>query len=546
MRYRNPLTELHTHSVINQVPIRENWNLFETDLAIQEALNREGAGWATEICSKFGGVLGTEEMDEHARLANVHSPVLRSFNARGARIDAVDFHPSYHHIFRTARSHQTHSVAWTAERGGHVAHTVLEYLLGQVEGGICCPMTMTYAVLPALKNHSDLYKQLAPKLLSSKYDPRMCPISEKSAITMGMAMTEKQGGSDVRANQTVAQFVSGDRYTLKGHKWFCSAPMSDAFLTLAQLPEGLSCFFVPRWLEDGRRNPIYIQRLKDKLGNRSNASAEIEYHDTEAILIGPAGRGVPTIIDMVHHTRLDCAMAAVGLMRRAIVEAVYHANHRSAFGGRLIDKPLMKNVLADMIVEQEAAVMMVMRIARAYDSHSQSDQQFARLGVAIAKYWTNKRCSALVNEAMECLGGAGYIEESILPRLYREAPLNGIWEGSGNVICLDVLRTIIKSPEALDVLHAEVASACQQNPTLGDRLRQTLKQIQSANPEVQARRIVENLALILQGSLLMTHGHPEVAKAFLSNRFDASGLAYGTLGLDIDLDCILGRYSSVY
>ena len=546
MRYREPITDLPTHQVTNQVPLREDWNLFETDMALQEALNREGGAWGVEACQNFGAHLGTEEMDTHARAANVYSPVLRTFNQRGERIDAVDFHPSYHHLFQTAKAHQVHSIAWTAPQGGHVVHTALEYLFGQVEGGVCCPVTMTYAVLPALEHHPELYAQLAPKLTSTIYDPRMVPISEKEGITMGMAMTEKQGGSDVRANQTLASKISGDRYRLQGHKWFCSAPMSDAFLTLAQAPEGLSCFFVPRWLEDGRRNPFYIQRLKDKLGNRSNASAEIEYHNTEAILVGAPGRGVPTIIEMVHHTRLDCAMAAVGLMRRAIVEAVYHARYRKAFGGRLIDKALMQNVLADMIVEQEAALMMVMRIARAYDSPDAEAQLLARIGVAIAKYWTNKRCSMLINEAMECLGGAGYIEESILPRLYREAPLNGIWEGSGNVICLDVLRTIHKSPEALQALMNEIQPVCAQDERLQKRLRQTIAMLKSPHAEHQARRIVENLALVFQGTLMLQHGHAEVSKAFLSSHFDgAAGLAFGTLDSSIDTASILERYSLV-
>lgn len=545
MRYRHARTDLRTHKVLNQSPIREDWNVFSSDLAIQEAIKREGGGWAIGLATEFGLVLGTEEIHEHAENANRYPPVLKTFDRRGERIDAVDFHPAYHHLMTTAKEYGLHSMAWTEEDGGHVAHTVMEYLLGQIEGGVCCPITMTYAVLPALKNHPGLYDALAPKLRVKNYDPRMLPISEKTSITMGMAMTEKQGGSDVRANTTRAIHIDGDRYHLFGHKWFCSAPMSDAFLTLAQTQKGLSCFYVPRWTDDGERNPFYLLRLKDKLGNRSNASAEIEYDKTMGICVGEPGRGVQTIIEMVHHTRLDCAMAAVGIMRRAIVEAVYHCRYRSAFGGKLIEMALMKNVLADMIVEQEAALIMVMRIARAYDSPIPAQKKFSRLAVAIAKYWTNKRCSTLVNEAMECLGGGGYIEESILARLYREAPLNGIWEGSGNVICLDVLRSIKKSPQSLEIFFNEVNAAFLSEPRLALRKQMVMNLLKQPNAEHNARLIVEHLALLLQGALVIQYASPEISEAFIESRLSKAGFAFGTLNSKLDIDTIIDRYSHI-
>jgi putative acyl-CoA dehydrogenase len=453
-----PITRLPTHEVTNQPPPLEDYNLFELDAALDEGLKREGAASARERVRTFGGMLGSADVLKQGELANRHPPLLKTFDRFGQRIDEVEFHPAYHDLMRLGIEAGIHSIAWNDSRGGHVAHAALEYLLVQTEAGVCCPITMTYAAVPALHRQPEIAVQWVPKILANRYDPRSLPIEEKQGLTIGMAMTEKQGGSDVRANTSQATSVGSGRYRLTGHKWFCSAPMCDAFLTLAQAARGLTCFLVPRWQPDGARNPFFIQRLKDKLGNRSNASSEIEYQSTFAWRIGDEGAGVRTIIDMVHHTRLDTAIAAAGLMRQAFVQAAHHACHRSAFGRLLIDQPLMQNVLADMALESEAALLLSLRIARAYDESRGNEDAalFARLVVAIGKYWINKRTPNLVFEAMECLGGAGYVEESMLPRLYREAPLNGIWEGSGNVICLDVLRALQREPRSIDLFFDEV------------------------------------------------------------------------------------------
>ncbi|MDB6061869.1 MAG: aidB [Verrucomicrobiaceae bacterium] len=526
----SPITQLPTHAVSNQPPPLENINLFELDNALIEGLQREGAAAARDTLAVFGAQVGSEEILKAGELANRFPPQLKTFNRFGQRIDEVEFHPAYHGLMQLGLSAGIHSMAWSG--GSHVAHAASEYLLVQSEAGVCCPMTMTYAAIPVLGRHADLANTWLPKILANDYDAAVLPFSEKSALTIGMAMTEKQGGSDVRANTTRAQKISASEYRLTGHKWFCSAPMSDAFLTLAQTERGLTCFFVPRWQPDNTRDHFFIQRLKDKLSNRANASAEIEYSNTFAQLLGEEGHGVKTILEMVHHTRLDTCLAAAALMRQAFVQAAHHANYRSAFGKRLIEQPLMQNVLADMALESEAALLLTLRIARAYDeaAHDADAAQFARIAVAIGKYWVNKRTPNLVYEAMECLGGNGYVEESLLPRLYREAPLNSIWEGSGNVICLDVLRALAREPNSLTLLLAEIGVAVQDVRIA--RAVDTVKKLltKTAALENQARRLVETLALLLQSSLMLRYAPTINAEAFIESRLNGvGGFAYGVL-----------------
>ena len=547
---RDPTSQLDTHEVTNQPPPLVDYNLYDCDPVLREALHREGGGWAEEKVRAFGAVLGSEHSLALGEAANRFVPELHAFDRYGQRIDEVEFHPAYHELMALGIEHELHSIAWRAEQpGGHVVHTALEYLLIQVEAGVCCPLTMTNAAVPILRRNQPLAREWEPKILSSHYDPHAVPVFEKQGATIGMAMTEKQGGSDVRANTTRARELGacdqGQAFALTGHKWFCSAPMSDAFLTLANSDKGLSCFFVPRWRPGGNRNPILIQRLKDKLGNRSNASAEIEYKDTWAVLVGNEGEGVKTILEMVHHTRLDTALAAAGLMRQAVVQAVHHAEHRRAFQKRLIDQPLMQNVLADLALEWLAATIMVMRVARSYDETVASEEAglFARISVAVTKYWINKRLPALVYEAMECLGCAGYVEESILPRLYREAPLNSIWEGSGNVICLDVLRAIERTPASLEAFLAEVELARGSDRRLDaivDDIKNHLGGATEANPQWRARALVENMALALQASLVIRHTAPAIAEVFLESRLGPGrGHVYGTLPANCPFDDII-------
>jgi len=547
MAARDPIATFATHEVINQVPALESYNLFERDTALRDALHREGAGWAEGSVRDFGAIVGSERVIALGFAADRHEPELRTFDRQGRRVDEVDFHPAYHELMALALAHGLPSVAWTADRpGGHVVHTALTYLFIQAETGVCCPMAMTYAGVAALRNQPDLAAEWEPRLLSRDYDPRAIPAAEKTGATIGMAMTEKQGGSDVRANTTRAEAIGAGAFRLTGHKWFCSAPMSDAFLTLAYSEGGLSCFLAPRWCPDGSRNPILIQRLKDKLGNRSNASSEIEYDGTWARMVGEEGHGVRTILDMVHHTRLDTALAPAGMMRQALVQAIHHARHRSAFQRRLIQQPLMTNVLADLALECEAATALVMRVARAFDrsAEDKGEHAFARIAVAIAKYWLNKRVIGHIYEAMECLGGGGYVEESILPRLYREAPVNSIWEGSGNVICLDVLRALRREPGTRDALMAEIVAARGGDRRLDaaiDGLEALLAD--EAAWEPMARRLVETMALCLQGALLTRHAPPAVADGFCAARLsgDGGGRCYGTLPAGVAIDAIIAR-----
>jgi putative acyl-CoA dehydrogenase len=546
-----------THTVFNQVPPLEGLDVFASNLPLVEATSREGAGWVTERASALGRVIGGAPQQEWGRLANENKPILRTFDRYGHRIDEVDFHPAWHQLMRLGVEHELHSLPWTSsEPAPHAARAALYMTAMQAEAGFCCPITMTFAVVPALRAQPELAAEWEPLVTSSSYDPRLIAASEKGSAIAGMAMTEKQGGSDVRANTTIAHPLNGGgagaEYELVGHKWFCSAPMSDLFLVLAQTDEGLSCFLLPRILGDGSRNAFHIQRLKDKLGNHSNASSEIELHGAWARMVGEPGRGVPTIIEMVGHTRLDCVIGSAAGMRAGLVNALHHTIHRSAFGKHLIDQPLMRNVLADLSVESEATTALAMRLARAYDeAHADADagedssdaQLFKRLATAVGKYWSCKRAPNHAFECLECHGGAGYVEESGMPRLYREAPLASIWEGSGNVMSLDVLRALTRSPRSLEVFLAEVELAGGADQRLDARVAMLKAQLSDpAMLETRARLLVESMALCLQGSLLVRHGDPAVADAFCASRLGGDGgLEYGTLPAGVDFETILAR-----
>ena len=550
MNPRDPQRKLPTHDVDNQPAPLPPGNGFLTDVALQEAVAREAPAWVAGWAEELGELTGSELAREQGFLANRYPPVLRSHDPQGRRIDEVEYHPAYHALMRLAIEHDAHSIAWKrAGNGGAVAHVAAVYLLTQPEQGFCCPITMTHAVIPALRHQPELAREWEPRILAASYDERPIPVPEKSGVTFGMAMTEKQGGSDVRSNTTRAVALGrggpGGEYLLTGHKWFCSAPMSDAFLALAQADGGISCFLIPRWRPEGTRNPFYIQRLKDKLGNRSNASSEVELDGTWARMVGEEGRGVRTILEMVHQTRLDAATAPAGMMRHALVHALHHARHRRAFGAPLIEQPLMRNVLADLALECEAATAMVFRVARAFDEgqHSEEARLFARLATAATKFWTNKRAPEFLYEAMECLGGAGYVEESVLSRLYREAPVNSIWEGSGNVISLDVLRAMAREPRTIDVFVAELERAAGCDTRLDAAIGMLKRELADATDlEVRARRITGLMARALQASLLCRHGPGSVAGAYCATRLAyEGGRVYGTLPPRTDVDALLGR-----
>ncbi|WP_343080172.1 acyl-CoA dehydrogenase family protein [Ostreiculturibacter nitratireducens] len=537
MTRSDPRADLATHEVQNQPGERGDVDLWQTDAPLREAVAREG-GQAGALAD-YGGVLGAAAMREAARDANRFTPELRLFDSGGRRLDEVRYHPSYHRFMETSLGAGYAAVAWERRPGGHVTHAAMVYLASQVEPGHCCPMTMTYAAVPALSASDDLAGKWRPKLLSRQYDPSLRPVAEKSGATLGMAMTEKQGGSDVRTNTTRA-VADGEAWRLTGHKWFCSAPMSDGFLTLAQAPAGLTCFLVPRWLE-GERNRVQIMRLKDKLGNRSNASAEIEFDGALAYGIGGEGQGVRTIIEMVHHTRLDTAMAPAGLMRAALGEAHHWAAHRTAFQRRLIDQPLMRAVLADLALDWEGALALGLRVARAFDGQGPEDRAFARIGVALAKYLSNRRCPIVVFEAMEVMGGMGYVEDTPMPMLYREAPLNGIWEGAGNVICLDILRTLAREPLAAEVLLVEIRSAVGADRRFDAAVEDHLSRWPVLPPEAEARWFAERSALLLTASILLRHAPPAVAEAFVATRIAGEGgRTTGAIGKH-DVTAILAR-----
>lgn len=539
-----------THEVTNQVPPLTGYDV-SADPALLEALRREGAEWAETDIRELGVMAGGQQAQEWGRLAERHSPVLHTHDRYGHRIDEVEFHPAWHELMNVAVQHGLHGAPWADARpGAHVARAAKVFVWGQADPGHLCPISMTYAAVPALRAAPELAAVYEPLLTSSYYDFGLQVPTTKRGIIAGMSMTEKQGGSDVRANTTRA-VPTGEAgvYALTGHKWFTSAPMSDVFLTLAQAPGGLSCFLVPRVLPDGSRNAIRFQRLKDKLGNRSNASSEIEYEGAVGHLVGEEGRGVATIIRMVNMTRLDCAVSSASGMRQGLVQAVHHATHRSAFGARLVDQPLMANVLADLAVEAEAATVAALRLAGAVDRAAAGDAEeelLRRLGLAVTKYWVCKRAPAHAAEALECLGGNGYVEDSGLPRLYRESPLPSIWEGSGNVAALDVLRAMARQPEAVEAFFAEVdraAGADRRLDAATARLRKELSDLGDLSAlQYRARRVVEHLALVLQGSLLVRHGHPAVADAFCASRLDGDwGIAFGTLPAGLDTAAIIER-----
>jgi putative acyl-CoA dehydrogenase len=529
-------------AALNQPPPMPDHNAFAAHAALCEALHREGAGWAEHRLLALGELAGNQQVRDLGRLANENPPILRTFDRYGHRIDEVEFHPAWHELLEHATAHGLHALPWAEPQDGAHAARAAMFMTWNVEAGHGCPISMTYSAVPALRKDPELAAEWEPKMELYRYDKRFVPAAEKESVLFGMAMTEKQGGSDVRANTTRAASIGDGEYEIFGHKWFCSAPMCDAFLILAQTDAGLTCFVLPRWKPDGSRNAFRLQRLKDKLGNRSNASSEVEFHGAYARRLGEEGRGVPTIIEMVGHTRLDCVLGAAAGMRVAVEQACWQVDHRSAFGKLLADQPLMRNVLADLALESEAATVTAMRLARSYDEPA--DAAFKRIGTAVAKYWTCKRAVPHAAEALECFGGNGYVEESGMPRLYREAPLNGIWEGSGNVISLDVLRALVKSPETFDAFFAEVEQAKGADPRLDAYVEQTRDAFADpATLEVRARRVVERMALSLQGSLMVRHAPPAVADAFVASRLDGdSGRAFGTLPAGVDFEAIIDRH----
>ncbi|HEV2784380.1 MAG TPA: acyl-CoA dehydrogenase family protein [Actinophytocola sp.] len=535
-----------THEVTNQVPPLVGHDV-AADPALVEALRREGAEWAEPELRALGALAGSEQAQEWGRLAHAYPPVLRTHDRYGHRIDEVEFHQSWHELMAVAVSSGIHAAPWRDDRAGaHVARAAKMYVWSQVEPGHTCPISMTYAAVPALRHTPELAAVLEPLLAAPEYDFGLREPTSKRGLIAGMSMTEKQGGSDVRANTTRAVPAADGSYLITGHKWFTSAPMSDVFLTLAQAPGGLSCFLIPRILPDGTRNRFFLQRLKDKLGNRSNASAEVEYSDAVAVLIGEEGRGVRTIIEMVNMTRLDCVLGSAAGMRHGLVQAAHHARHRRAFGTTLIDAPLMANVLADLAVEAEAATTVAMRLAGATDRAARGDTAeatFRRLALAVSKYWVCKRGPAHAAEALECLGGNGYVEESGMPRLYREAPLSSIWEGSGNVAALDALRAMAKQPESVEAFFAELELSSGVDRRLDDAVANVRKELADLSAiELRARRIVEAMALVLQGSLLVRHAPPAVADAFCASRLAGDwGVAFGTLAAGTDTAAILDR-----
>ncbi|MHB1537061.1 MAG: acyl-CoA dehydrogenase family protein [Solirubrobacteraceae bacterium] len=567
-----------THTVSNQPPPLEGLDLFSSNAPLVEACAREGASEVLPRAARLGTLVGGEPL-EWGRLANENRPALRTFDRYGHRIDEVEFHPAWHSLMKLGVEHELHALPWRsaeAQRrgqagmhGAHVARAALYITAMQAEAGFACPITMTFAAVPALQAQPELLAQWQPLLTADRYDPRLVPASEKGCAIAGMAMTEKQGGSDVKANTTVATPVNGGgggEYLITGHKWFCSAPMSDLFLVLAQAEPGnggggLSCFLMPRILPDGSRNAFHIQRLKDKLGNHSNASSEIELHGAWARMVGEPGRGVPTIIEMVAHTRLDCVLGAAAGMRMGVLQATHHAAHRSAFGRTLAQQPLMRNVLADLCVEAEASTALAMRLARAYDeaggasgeaggaSGEATDrvqaQLFKRIATAVGKYWVCKRAPNHAFESLECLGGNGYVEESGMPRLYREAPLMSIWEGSGNVMSLDVLRALTHERGSSDAFLGEVKLAEGGDARLDAHVRALERELADFDGmQTRARRIVEAMALALEGSLLVRHGPACVADAFCASRLGGDGgLEYGTLPAGSDFDSILERHT---
>ena len=546
-----PAVAYATHEVLNQPGALENYNAFGGDKALTEAAQAFSAGWAKDHLQNTGAMVGSARVQHLARQANRHLPELRTHDRFGNRIDTVEFHPAYHELMGLIYGSETHSFAWTQNRpGAQVARGVLSYLWNQGENGICCPMGMTFASIPALRHDPSLLAEWSPLINSAVYDPAAVYAGEKKGATVGMAMTEKQGGSDLRATITTARPASARRgsgapYLITGHKWFFSVPMSDLFLTLAQTESGLSCFLATGWLPDGSRNRLKLQRLKDKCGNKSNASSEVEFHDLHAVMVGDEGRGIRTIIEMAHVTRLDFAIGSSGLMRQALSQAIHHTSNRRAFQRSLVDLPIMRNVVADLAVESEGLMWMSMRLAAALDRSptDRAEALLSRICTPVAKYWACKRAPAFVVEALECHGGNGFIADHLMERLYREAPLNGIWEGTGNVICLDVLRSMQREPETVGVFLDEVRLARGGNPGLdayADGLARRLAD--PAGLEPVARRVVEMMAFALQASLLVRFSAPAVADAFCATRLDGDwGQAFGTMPMGLDTQAIVDR-----
>ncbi len=533
-----------THEVFNQAGALENHNLYLGDQVLREAMQRQ-APEADAALVDYGQLCGLPEVIELGFQANAHKPVLHTHDRFGRRLDVVEFHPAYHSLMEQGFGAGLHSSPWTEPgTGAHAARAARYYLHTQVEASHGCPITMTFASTPTLQLNPVIASQWLPKVLSTAYDPRNIHYSEKSALTIGMGMTEKQGGSDVRANTTEAKPIGEiegcEAYSLVGHKWFLSAPMCDGFLVLAQTGAGLSCFLVPRWHPEGHKNLLEIQRLKNKMGNVANASSEVEFRGALGWLIGAPGRGVPSIIQMVAMTRFDCMIGSSAGQRQAVVQAAHHAVNREAFGKRLIDQPVMRNVIADLQLEVEGSVAMTMRMAQALDGQSEQDQLLLRLGTAVGKYWICKRTPQHAYEAMECIGGNGVMEDCIMPRLYREAPINAIWEGSGNIQALDVRRAMSRSPEVVDAWMAELLATAHVDPRQ-DALVEELKHELGTADEGSSRRLVELLALSMQGSLLLRSGNAAIAEAFLVGRCQSPSHHFGALPAGLNLDLLIDR-----
>jgi putative acyl-CoA dehydrogenase len=527
-----------THAVTNQVSDLQDYNIYTTDTVLTEAVRHYHAGWHEEALTRFGAELGSSEVLRLGATANRHLPELSTHDRVGTRIDYVEFDLSWHQLLRLLRREGLHALPWMQPQDGcQVARAAGYFLQAQVEAGALCPTTMTFAAIPLLQQEPKLFTKLQAQLYCCEHDPRDLPLEQKKSILIGMGMTEKQGGSDLRSNSTLARPLHGggrgSDYVLTGHKWFFSAPMSDAHLVLARTDGGLSCFFVPRWRPDGSRNALLVQRLKDKLGNRSNASSEVELQDAYGILIGEEGRGIPTMIEMAGYTRLDCVIGSAGLMRQALVQAAHYARHRSAFGRLLAEQPLMRNVLADLALESEAATLLMLRLARAFESPEDPlERAWRRIMTPAAKFWICKRAIEFTGECMEIWGGNGYVENAPMARLYREAPVNSIWEGAGNVMCLDVLRAIEREPEGCALLLADLKHGASSSPELLGLLASLRSDLARApqQRENMARHFAQRLVLVAQACLMLRHAPPAIAEAFVASRTDAgSGRVFGTL-----------------
>lgn len=530
---------MKTHEVTNQVPELKDYNLFASDLALTEGVQREQAQWHTTALSGLGIELGSTDILQLGELANRYPPEFHTHDRVGNRIDSVSYHPAWHALLALLRRECLHALPWMDKRpGAHVARAAGYYMHAQIEAGSLCPTTMTFASIPVLQNEGALFPLLRDKLFSREHDPRDIPLEHKRSILIGMGMTEKQGGSDVRSNTTIARSLNGSgrgaAYTLTGHKWFFSAPMSDAHMVLANTGNGLSCFFLPRWRPDGEKNGILIQQLKDKLGNRSNASSEVEFDSAYGVMVGEEGRGIPTIIEMANQTRLDCVIGSTGLMRQALVQALHHARHRIAFGKHLAEQPLMRNVLCDLALESEAATLLMLRLAAAFDAPlSPLQRAWRRIVTPAAKFWICKRALEFSGECMEVWGGNGYVETGPLARMYREAPVNSIWEGSGNVMCLDVLRALEREAEVGTLLLDDLQKSAAGHPLLNAQLNELkdLLALPQEQREMQARRLVQKLVLLIQATLMLQHAPLASADTFINSRFDAgNGRVFGTLG----------------